>query len=299
MAKKITPLKRLSYIAQSVPAYLLFGLFQILPLSVTSYCGGCVGRLIGKFHPGTKRAHKNLQLVLPERAAEHRAIVSGMWDNLGRVMGEYARFRAMMLDSRYVEMVGIEHVPLDGKVVFLTAHLANWEVCRTFAAQRGWNIGSVYRPLNNPYVDWLLRRLRAVPGQALFPKHNSARELIRYIRDGHSVGLVGDQRLSDGVSMPFFGIPALTSTMAALLVVRYGARIVPVQVERMKNSKLRMTVHPVLEVPQAGTDQEKIDGLTAAINLMYEDWIRQNPQQWLWMHDRWRPADGWPNVESN
>ncbi len=295
--RRISLRKHLNYLTQALPAYVLFALLKLLPLPAASWLGGQIGQLIGLFHPGTRRAYENLQLALPERAAEHRAIVTGMWNNLGRVIGEYARFGTMMRDRRYVELVGIENLPERGPVVFLTAHLANWEVCRTFAAQRGWTVASIYRPLNNIYLNPLLSQLRAVPGQVLFPKQNSAKELIRFIRAGNSVGLVGDQRLSDGATVPFFKLPALTTTFPALLAVRHGARIVPLQVERLLNSKLRMTIHPVLPVPETGTDQEKIEALTLTINQTYERWIRQNPQQWLWMHDRWRPKEGWPKQD--
>ena len=297
MPKAITPLKRFSYLAQAIPAYVLLVVFRLLPLGAASWLGGRIGRLVGLFHPGTRRAYLNLRMALPERAAEHKRIVAGMWDNLGRVIGEYARFRDMLQDTRFVEMAGTEHVPEGGRIVFLTAHMANWEVCRSLAAQRGWNMASIYRPLNNIYLGPLLDRLRGVPGQVLFPKQNSAKELIRFIRNGDTVGLVGDQRLSDGMQAPFFGIPALTTTFPALLAVRHGGRIIPAQVERLAEGKhagkLRMTIHPEIPVPGAGTDQEKIAALTLAINRMYEEWIRLHPEQWLWMHDRWRPAHGW------
>lgn len=284
---------RTSYLLQALLAYTLYYLLRLLPIPVASVIGGRIGRLIGCFHRGTRRAYANLRMVMPELADRHDAIVRGMWDNLGRVLAEYSHLHKLVR-GKNIEFVGVENVPDGGRIMFVTAHLGNWEVCRSLAMLKGWDMASIYRPLNNPFLDPLLRRLRVEPGQPLFAKHDSARELIRHLKAGGSVGLVGDQRLSDGLELTFFGIPALTAMLPALLAVRNGARIVPAQVERMPSGKLRVTLHPQLLPPATGTDQEKISALTQLLNDMIEDWIRQHPDQWLWMHDRWRPRDGWP-----
>ena len=280
-----------AYFLQALPVWLLYGVLRVLPPQAASNLGGTVGWWIGRFHRGTKTVRENLQLALPDRAAEHAAISHAVWRNLGRVLGEYPHLAAL-LDSGAIEVIGAENVPDDGRrVLFLTAHLANWELCRAIAARQGWDMASIYRPLNNRFLDPLLLRLRRAAGQKLFKKQEGGREIIRHARSGGAVGMVGDQRLSDGIAVPLFGHPALTTTLPGVLAVRFGARIVPAQVERLSEAPLRyrVTMHPVVPVPDAGTDQEKIDALTVTMNRIYEGWIAARPGQWLWMHDRWRP----------
>ena len=279
------------YFLQAIPVWLLFGILRLLPSQQASDLGGIIGWWIGRFHRGTKTVLKNLQLALPDRAVEHKAITHAVWHNLGRVLGEYPHL-GKLLDEGRVEVIGAEHVPDNGyHVLFLTAHLANWELCRAVAARQGWDVASIYRPLNNRFLDPLLLSLRKEAGHKLFRKHDGGREIIRHCRAGGAVGMVGDQRLADGIAVPLFGQSALTTTLPGVLAVRFGARIMPTQVERISEHPLRyrVTVHPVVPVPDLGTDQERIDALTVTMNKIYEGWIAARPGQWLWMHDRWRP----------
>lgn len=277
------------YFLQAVVTWPLFGLLWLLPPAVASAVGGWIGRQLGRVHGGTKIAYKNLQLVMPERAAEHDAIVRGMWDNLGRVLGEYPHLLRLWHDGK-IDVVGRANVPADtGKIVFVAAHLANWELGPLVAARTGWPMASIYRPLNNKYLNPLLRRMRNFSQQNLFPKSaEGAMELMRHVRRGGAAGLLTDQRLGDGINVPFFGQPAMTAPIPAVLAVKYGAQIVPVQVERLGGTHFRVTLNAPIEIPTEGDEATKILAVTARLNDLFESWIRQRPEDWLWMHDRWR-----------
>lgn len=282
-------MRKLRHLWQAGIAYVFFYIFRLLPPHWASALGGLIGRYIGLWHKGSRRAVKNLAMILPEKADRHRQIIRGMWDNIGRVLGEYAHL-SRLWDRGYIEVVGAEHMPPSGeRVVFIAAHLANWEVCLLVAAKRGWDMAAIYRTPNNPYIDPLLRRAREVSHQKMLTKSaEGGMELIRYVRRGGTAGLLVDQRLGDGIEIPFFGRPALTAPLPAMLAVRHGAKLLPVQVERLAGAHLRVTIHPVMPVPAEGTNDERVAQLTTDINNLFEDWIRQHPDQWLWSHNRWR-----------
>lgn len=289
MSKRLSFLAKCRYLWHAAVAYFFYAIFCILPPAAASALGGFIGRVIGWRHEGSRRALRNLQLVLPERAAEHKTIIRGMWDNFGRILGEYPHLQKIWNDG-HIEVVGAENLPVDPKgVVFLTAHLANWEIAPTIALQNGWDMAVIYRPLNNIYLDSLLRRVRNGGEQKLFTKSaEGAMELMRHVRRGGAAGLLVDQRLTDGVNVPFFGQPALTSQFPAILALRYGARLLPARVERINGIQQRLTLYPMLKNPDQGSENEKIVEITSAINNMFEQWIRARPDQWLWSHRRWR-----------
>ena len=280
------------YFLQAIVAWLLFGFMWVLPPRAASAAGGWLGRQLGRVHRGSRIAHKNLQLVMPGRVAEHDAIVTGMWDNLGRVLGEYPHLLRLWRDGN-VELAGRGNVPEETqKIVFVAAHLANWELGPLVAARSGWPMASIYRPLNNKYLNPLLQRMRKFSQQDLFSKSaEGAMGLMRHVRKGNAAGLLTDQRLGDGISVPFFGQPAMTAPIPALLAVKYGAIIIPVQVERLREKggvQFRVTLHRPMAVPVEGDEATRILQLTASINAVFEEWIRARPADWLWMHDRWR-----------
>lgn len=280
---------KFSYFMQAAVALPVFGLFYLLPIPASSWLGGKIGRIVGLFHGGTQRARHNLRLILPEESARHGQIIRGMWENFGRVLGEYPHLLRMWKKG-YITVEGGEY--LEGEkscTLFIAAHLGNWEVAPLTAAQYGWDMAAIYRPLNNHYLDPLLRYARRASSNRLFTKSaEGAMELLRHVRKGESAGVLVDQRLSDGIEVPFFGHPALTTTLHGMLAVKYGARIVPAQVIRERGAHLRIIIHPPVDMPADGTAAEKVEAVVTHVNSLFESWIRQHPEQWLWSHDRWR-----------
>ncbi|MGE3771248.1 MAG: lysophospholipid acyltransferase family protein [Bdellovibrionales bacterium] len=280
----------LRYALEAALVYPLFAVAWVLPTPLASLLGAGIGQLFYYVHPGTCRARKNLQLALPERAAEHEDIIKGMWRNMGRVLFEYPHLNRLW-DSGRLQVVGAEIAEANRNkpVVFVAAHLANWEIGPLVMAKNGWDIAGLYRPPNNPFIMPLLHFARRVSRQKLFPKSaKGAMDFMRHVRAGGYGGVIMDQRLTEGVEVPFFGHPVLAPSLAAMLAVRYGVTVIPTRVERLGGTRQRGTVYPPLQVPAEGTDDQRITAMTASIYRVFEEWIRARPEQWLWMHDRWK-----------
>ena len=283
-----------SYRIEAWLAALLFGGFGLLPLDRASALGGALARAIGPRLGLTKRARLNLRRALPELdAAATDAIVRGMWDNLGRVAAEYPHLRKIKVfagDGR-VETRGLEHLDralaAGRRVILFSGHLANWEIAALAGGQYGLDIAQIYRAANNPLVDRMIARLRG-GGGALIPKGSrAARGAIAALRAGGHLSLLVDQKMNDGIAVPFFGRPAMTAPALAQLALRFGCDVLPVRVERLAGARFRLTVHPPLPLPRSGDPQADVRALMAAVNATLEAWIRERPEQWFWVHRRW------------
>ena len=287
--------KHLSYPLEAAAAYGFAALCRALPVDTASAFGGWLGRTIGPFLSSTRTARRNLTRAFPEKsAAEIDAIITGMWDNLGRTMAEYPHLDRLG-DSGpggRTEFIGAEHVTAmrdDGIAgILVSGHLANWEVPSVVSRKLGLELALVYRAPNNPIVDRLLTDLRGAATGTHIPKGpDGARALIRILGQGGHVGMLIDQKMNDGIPVPFFGRDAMTAPAAAQLAVRSGIPIRPARTERLGGARFRVTVYPPLEMPASGDRNADSRILMQRVNELLEGWIRERPEQWLWMHRRW------------
>ncbi len=273
---------------QAAGAAVFFALFRALPLDAASAVGGALGRAIGPRLGVSKRARRNLKLALPALSPpEIEAIVRGMWDNLGRVMAEYPHLTRMQIfppNGRF-EVRGLEHVDeaaaAGRTMIFFSAHLANWELGARVAVQYGLPIALIYRALNNPLVDAMLSRLRGDGGEFLPKGSAGSRGAIAALREGQHLVLLVDQKQNDGIPVPFFGRAAMTAPALARFAERFDCDVMPVRIERLRGARFRVTVYPKLDRPA------ETPVLMATVNATLEEWIRERPEQWLWLHNRW------------
>lgn len=276
----------------------LLAAFGALPLDRASALGGRLGRAVGPRLPISRVARGNLAAAFPERApAEREAIVTAMWDNLGRVLAEYphlARLREGGAEER-IEIAGedcLRALRDDGVGGFCVGgHIGNWEIPSVVAARAGLPTVELYRPLNNPLLDRYLRRLRAGTGGRHFPKGaRAARATVAALRRGDHVGILVDQKLNEGVPVPFFGRDAMTTDAPARMALRHGVPIACIRMERRGGAYFRFAVRPV-PLRAAGDREAETARATRAINAILEEWVRERPEQWLWLHRRWPPDD--------
>jgi KDO2-lipid IV(A) lauroyltransferase len=298
MAERSAWQRRITRIVQPIEAGLVHGLFVLLrlvPLQAASAIGGAVGRAIGPLIGVTRRARKNLQIAFPEKSPDEiEAIIRDMWENLGRVVAEYPhmpRMKAFTPDS-CIEVRGTEHVDAGRKrgapLIFFAGHLGNWEISAIAAKAFGVPLHLIYRPANNPWVEEIYREGRGAVAAGLIPKGaEGARQAMRVLREGGQLGILIDQKMNDGIPVPFFGRDAMTAPALARLANKFDCTVLPVQVERLAGARFRLTVHPPLPLARSGDPQrDALDVMTRA-NALLESWIRQRPGQWLWLHRRW------------
>lgn len=285
-------------IAQPVEGAIALALFRLLgaiSADWASAIGGWLGRNFGPWIGVTRRARRNLERAFPDKSpAEITAIIGEMWDNLGRVAAEYPHLPRLELfrkDGRF-ELRGLDHVDAAlarrRPIILFGAHLANWEVGGVAAIQYGLPLHIVYRPANNPWVERLFRKGRGDISRSLIQKGAAgARAAIAMLEKGEPLGILVDQKMNDGIAVPFFGRDAMTAPAIAQLALRFDCTVLPVQVERLGGMRFRITVHPPLELSRTGDRLADITSIMTRVNAIVEDWIRQRPGQWLWVHRRW------------
>jgi KDO2-lipid IV(A) lauroyltransferase len=269
-----------------------------------------LGRGLGRAWGALDRRHlaiaeANLRAAFPD------------WD-AGRVRrtarGVYAHFGAVILDLLWMEgrsadellaladLEGLEHV-LQARaaghgVLAPSAHLGNWEVQAVATGPRVGGIASIARPLDNPVLDQRLVGLRCSTGNTVIYKQKALAQALRTIREGGNIAILIDQNMQakDGIFIRFFGRPACTTTAAAALALKTGCAIVPVRCLLQPSGRYRMVYGPPVEWPRTGRRDADITALTQHLTTIVEGWVRETPEQWLWLHRRWKTR---PSLETS
>jgi KDO2-lipid IV(A) lauroyltransferase len=287
-------LKTVGFRLEAVAVWIVFHLFRILPIDAASAVGGWIGRTIGYRLPVTRHARRNLVRVFPDWSVDEReACIVRMWDNLGRTAGEYPHISEVTFGPGCrTETVGIEHLLAlrdDGRPgIFFSAHCGNWELNGLSAVRHGLPISLIYRAASNPYVNWIFARGRSTEGIDVIPKGSSgARAALGKLKQGGHLGMLVDQKMNDGISVPFFGREAMTAPAVAVFALKYRCPVVPAHVVRTKGARFRIIFEPPMRFEVTGDHHADILRAMTAVNLTIERWIRQQPDQWLWLHKRW------------
>ena len=299
IVKENNVIKKIFYFLESIPIFLFYFLSLVMPPSLASSMGGKFLSLIGPKLKKNQIAKKNLKKVFPEKNNEEiETIISGMWENLGRVAAEYPHLKKFnlysggRLKSLNVRVVGkryIEQLRDDRRPgIFFSAHLGNWEINAKSAVQRGLPLTLIYRKPNNPFSDFLVKRARSHITNSFAAKgKEGARKAIKVLSKGGHLAMLVDQKMNDGISIPFFGVNAMTAPAIAELAIKFNCPIVPARVKRIKGTKFEIKLYPPIKIPTSSNKKEKIYKIMVQVNEIIEDWIREAPEQWLWVHDRW------------
>jgi KDO2-lipid IV(A) lauroyltransferase len=275
----------------------VYGLFAALSMDAASGLGSWIARRLGPRLRVHRLARHNLERAFPEKsAAEIDRILDDMWDNLGRVCGEFPHIGKLKIyNDRRFTVDGVEHIDRmredDQPGIFFSPHLGNWELSGYAVIQRGpfSPIAVVYRAANDPAAEWLLQFGRKRLGAELIRKGpQGARRLIEILRAGGHVGILPDQKMNDGIAVPFFERPAMTAPAIAQLAIKFGCPVMPGHVVRIgRSARFRLIADPPIPLPNSGDRHADIVALTTTINQVMEGWIREHPGQWLWVHRRW------------
>jgi Kdo2-lipid IVA lauroyltransferase/acyltransferase len=285
---------RLAHWLQACAAAVFFGAVGLLPIDWASAIGGCLARRIGPFLGISKRARLNLRRALSGLSdAETERIVSAMWDNLGRVVAEYPHLRQIRVfePGGRVETHGVAHidraVATGRRMIIFSGHIANWEIAMLAAVQYGISAAQIYRAANNPIVDRMITRFRGGGGELIPKGAAAARRAVAVLRGGTHLTMLADQKMNDGIPVPFFGRLAMTSSALASLALRFDCDVLPARVERLGGARFRLTVFPPLPLPRTGNRHADVASLMTQVNQTLEGWIRDRPAEWFWVHRRW------------
>ena len=276
----------------------LFCIFRIIGLSNASYLGSIMGRVIGPLFRSKNIIKQNIKNGLGEVDKKRETeIINGMWSNIGRTFAEY-----IFLKDFKFNKTNFDHIKINGTnylneiknnnepAIFYSGHFANFELMAMELDKFGIKCAAIYRPLNNIFLNPLMEYLRmkyVCPNQ--IPKGRMGmREIISKIKDGYSIALMVDQRVSEGPRTLFFNKPAHTTTIPAQLALKYNCKLVPIALERKEGANFEMTIHEPYKIEKTGNDEEDTKNITLKINQILEKMIVENPTQWIWSHNRWK-----------
>lgn len=275
-----------------------FGLwfFCVMKPQTASNVASQIAKFVGKKIAVHKLAYRNLSNAMPNLSEEEKEkILDDMWDNLGRIVGEYGHIAACSADEieSLVEISQESRDNMDvakksgkGGIIF-GAHIGNWEVGPKFFIKNGMQVNTVYRPLNNPYVENLTAKMRGV--ELIGKSTSGSRKIIDVIRKGGFVIILADQKISEGEPVKFFHADAVTTTSIARIGLKYDVPLIPARSVRIgKNFKFRVEVEKPLAIQKTDDVNSDLLRLTRDINRKLEEWIIQYPAQWFWVHNRWK-----------
>lgn len=285
---------------------LVWGIVRImgsLPRSVARSLGAAIGRAAYLAIPRLRRVgYRNLSLAFPNLPLrERRRILRTLYRNLGWQLAEFCQMPRYTLDraSQFIRYQGLEHYlqarHLGRGVLVLTGHLGAWELSSFYHSLAGYPMSMVIRRLDNPLVDRLVNRIRCLHGNRVLHKNDFARGLIAAMRAGETVGVLMDTNMTppQGVFVDFFGHPACTASGVARVALRTGAAVVPGFL-LWEPGEARYVLHflPPLQLAATGDEERDAVANTQLFTAVLEQVIRQYPEQWLWVHRRWktRPA---------
>ena len=299
---RIAALSRLaSYWVQAKIISAVLGIFKLFPANAALNFMGKAARKVGPLLGRHKIALENLALAFPEKTkAEHEAIAGDMWENMARLAAEYV-FLDQLFDFDPTK-------PDEGRItaegdalfaelrddprpkIFFTGHLGNFELLPICAATFGLEITAMFRPPNNPFIAKKVLGARSTEMGHLVPsKAGASITLARILENGGSVGMLVDQKFINGIDTTFFGAPCLTSPLLAKLARQYDCAIYPAHCVRLPNGRFRLKLEAALKVPRlADSDRVDVSALMQQVNNKVEEWIRDDPGQWMWFHKRWQ-----------
>tara|TARA_B100000686_G_scaffold346596_1_gene433605 strand:- start:718 stop:1593 length:876 start_codon:yes stop_codon:yes gene_type:complete len=291
-------MKIIKYFFEFIIIISLFCIFKIVGLRNASNLGSILGRSFGPLFRSKHIVKNNIKIGLGEIDIKKESkIINGMWSNIGRTFAEYVflkDFKFNRTNFNHMKINGSEHLDEIKKnnepAIFFSGHLANFELMAMELDKCGIKCGAIYRPLNNFFLNPLMEYLRMkyiCPTQ--IPKGlRGMREIISRIKDGYSIALMVDQRVSEGLKVPFFNKPAFTTTIPAQLALKYDCKLIPIFLERKGSINFEMTVRAPYKIEKTGDDEEDIKNITLKINQVMEEMIIDNPTQWIWSHNRWK-----------
>ena len=286
-------MKIIKYFFEFILIIISFFIFKIIGYKHASNLGAVIGKKIGPLFRSNSKIQNNLKNSKIGNSPEDRKIIiDNMWSNYGRILSEYMFLKQFKRNNlkQFLIIEGSEFLDEIKKnneqVIFISGHFNNFELMAMEIEKAGINLCTIYRPLNNPFLNIIMERIRKkyICKNQIKKGKGGTRNLINLFKKNFSVALMIDQRVSEGESIIFFDRLAKTTTIPAQLVKKYDCKIVPVYIERINNINFKLTFdRPIIFDDNLSTKQ-----ISSDLNIILEKMILKNPDQWIWSHDRWK-----------
>ena len=285
-------MKKIIYFLEFILVYTLFIVFKTIGYKASSNLGFFIGKIFGPIFRSKTLIVKNLEKSKILIKKNNYEIAKNILGNYGRIFAEYPHLKSFRNNklNKFIKIDGLEHLKKiknnNKPVVFISGHFNNFELMAMQIEKSGINLAAIYRPLNNIFVNIIMERIRKnyICKNQIKKGQSGIRELLSLFHKGHSIALMIDQRLSEGIKSKFFGEEAYTTTIPAQFVKKFDCKIVPIYIERSNGINFKMKVFEPIKYDK-NIPTEKI---TSDLNSWLERMILNNPDQWIWSHDRWK-----------
>ena len=291
-------MKIIRYFLEFFIVIIFFIIFKIIGLKLSSDLGEIIGKYFGPLFRKKTIAKKNILIAFPDLNEKSiNEMIERMWKNIGRIFGEYIHINKFsIIDQKKIKIVfanknNFELLKKNNKpIVFFSGHFANFELMAKCLQELGFNIGAIYRPLNNIFLNPIMEFIRKkyiCPIQ-IEKGSNGTKKLIKHISTNSPLALMIDQRLSSSIRVPFFNQPASTTTTPAQLAIKYDALLIPVFLKRLEKTNFEFFIEEPLIINRTSDYDKDIFNITQIMNKKIEEFIKRDPAHWLWSHDRWK-----------
>ena len=286
-------MKSIKYFVQFFIIFILFIVFKILGLRLASNFSSKLLKFFGPFFRSKILIEKNILKAFPDLdIADIKKIATNMWSNYGRILSEYIfikDFRKSKFKNNLV-VVGqeiLQKIKEEKKpVIFISGHFNNFELMAMHIEKSGIDLAVIYRPLNNRFLNFIMEKIRKnyICKNQIKKGMAGTKQLLSLFKNGHSIALMIDQRVSQGIKSNFFKHEAYTTTIPAQFAKKFKCKVVPIYIERTNDINFKLTINEPLEY----SGEDTIETMTLHLNSIIEKMILKNPDQWIWSHNRWK-----------
>ena len=287
-------MKQVKYFLQFVVISCLFLVFKLLGIKISLLISGFIFKNIGPLFKSKSVVSSNLSIVFPKLTNDQRKeLVNKMWVNYGKIFAEYVFLKKFRNTTSYQKKIIIENqeilekIKIQNKpVIFISGHFNNFELMAMHIEKSGINLAAVYRPLNNKFLNPIMERIRKkyICKKQIKKGISGTKEILKEFKNGTSIALMIDQRVSEGLKCNFFNKEALTTTIPAQFIKKFGASVVPIYIERSINDDFKLKI----QHEEQFSKEDSIIKITLKLNRILEKMIVTNPSQWIWTHNRWK-----------
>ena len=285
-------MKKINHITQFIIINIFFMIFKFIGYKASSNLGFFIGKFLGPLFRSKLSIIENLKTANIKSNDNYNQIASNVLGNYGRIFAEYVHLKNFKNDKlkKYISIEGIEYLENIKKnkkrVVFVSGHFNNFELMAMQIEKVGIDLAAIYRPLNNPYLNKTMERIRVedICKKQIKKGRAGTREIIKNLLKGTSIALMIDQRVREGEKVEFFKNLAPTTTIPAQLVKKYNCEVVPIYIERKQNNYFKMYISKPIKIGKKKSTSE----INIFLNNILEKMILKNVDQWIWTHNRWK-----------
>ena len=286
-------MKNIKYFIQYILIILLLLFFKIIGHKFALIISSKLFSFFGPLFRSKKIIYSNLSNALPNlNEFEKSKITKTMWCNYGKILAEYVfikNFREIKLEQNVVVKGQeiLDEIQINKKpVIFISGHFNNFELMAMHIDKSGIDLAAIYRPLNNKYLNTIMEKIRRnyICNKQVKKGIAGTKLLLKYFRNGTSIALMIDQRVSQGLRSNFFNKKASTTTIPAQFIKKFKCDVIPIYIERTNNINFKITINKPIKF----SDSSSIEVITNDLNKVLEEMILKNPEQWIWTHDRWK-----------